>query len=161
MQNIVEIKDGVTRHPLYRMKRPVNLAIAAGEQVAIVGRNGSGKSRLVDIITGRYPLLMNEVHYDFSPSPMKLVSDNIKYITFRDSYGDNDSTYYYQQRWNQHDIDEHTPTVGDILDEAFAAAEPCAVPGGFHLQLAFKDGYELRCPPRMRLARPVAAGLYL
>ena len=69
------------------------------------------------------PLLMNEVHYDFSPSPMKLVSDNIKYITFRDSYGDNDSTYYYQQRWNQHDIDEHTPTVGDILDEAFAAAE--------------------------------------
>ena len=123
MQHIIEIKDGVTRHPLYRMKRPVNLAIDAGEQTALVGANGSGKSRLVDIITGRYPLLMNEVRYDFTPSPMKLVSENIKYITFRDSYGDSDGTYYYQQRWNQHDIDEKTPTVGQLLDEAFAAAE--------------------------------------
>ena len=88
MQHIIEITDGVPRHPLYRMNHPVNLAIASGEQVAIVGANGSGKSRLVDIITGRYPLLLNEVRYDFSPSPLKLVSENIKYITFRDSYGD-------------------------------------------------------------------------
>ena len=101
MQHIIEITDGVPRHPLYRMNHPVNLAIASGEQVAIVGANGSGKSRLVDIITGRYPLLLNEVRYDFSPSPLKLVSENIKYITFRDSYGDSDGSYYYQQRWNQ------------------------------------------------------------
>lgn len=123
MQNIVEIANGVTRHPLYRMKQPVNLTIAAGEQVAITGENAGGKSRLVDIITGKYPLLMNEVHYDFSPSPLKLASENIKYITFRDSYGDSDTTYYYQQRWNQHDIEENTPTVGKLLEEAFTAAE--------------------------------------
>ena len=123
MQHIIEITDGVPRHPLYRMNHPVNLAIASGEQVAIVGANGSGKSRLVDIITGRYPLLLNEVRYDFSPSPLKLVSENIKYITFRDSYGDSDGSYYYQQRWNQHDIDEKTPTAGQMLEEAFTAAE--------------------------------------
>lgn len=123
MQKTIEITNGVTRHPLYRMKVPVNLTINAGEQIAVVGSNGSGKSRLVDIITGKYPLLMNEVKYDFSPSPLKLVSDNIKYITFRDSYGDNDSTYYYQQRWNQHDIDENTPTAGRLLEEAFNNAE--------------------------------------
>ena len=123
MQNIIEINNGVPRHPLYRMKQPVNLTVASGEQIAIVGANGSGKSRLVDIITGRYPLLMNEVHYDFSPSPMKLASDNIKYITFRDSYGDSDGSYYYQQRWNQHDIDEKTPTAGELLEEAFQTAE--------------------------------------
>ena len=122
MQHIIEITDGVPRHPLYRMNHPVNLAIASGEQVAIVGANGSGKSRLVDIITGRYPLLLNEVRY-FSPSPLKLVSENIKYITFRDSYGDSDGSYYYQQRWNQHDIDEKTPTAGQMLEEAFTAAE--------------------------------------
>lgn len=123
MQHIIEITNGVPRHPLYRMNHPVNLTIASGEQVAIVGANGSGKSRLVDIITGRYPLLLNEVRYDFSPSPLKLVSENIKYITFRDSYGDSDGSYYYQQRWNQHDIDEKTPTAGQMLEEAFTAAE--------------------------------------
>lgn len=119
MQKTIEIINGITRHPDYRMKQPVNLEILADEQIAIVGPNAGGKSRLVDIITGRYPLLMNEVRYDFTPSPLKMVSDNIKYISFRDSYGDNDSSYYYQQRWNQHDIDENTPTAGQILEETF------------------------------------------
>ncbi len=121
-RNTIEICNGVTRHPSFRMAAPVNLCIGAKEQIAIVGRNASGKSRLVDIITGRYPLLTNEVKYDFTPSPFRLVSDNIKYITFRDSYGDTDGTYYYQQRWNQHDIDEQTPTAGQLLDKAFRTA---------------------------------------
>ena len=97
------------------MAEPVNLSIGKGEQVAIVGPNGGGKSRLVDIIIGRYPLLGNEVKYDFSPAESRLVSDNLRYITFRDSYGDGDATYYYQQRWNQHDINDDAPTVGSVL----------------------------------------------
>ncbi len=117
MKKIIEIQNGVTRHPDYRMAQPVNLCINEGEQIAIVGENAAGKSRLVDIITSRYPLLLNEVKYDFSPSEKKMVSENIKYITFRDSYGDNDSSYYYQQRWNQHDIDENTPTAGQLLQQ--------------------------------------------
>lgn len=123
MQEIIRIDNGVTRHPAKRMAEPVNLAICQGQQVAIVGDNASGKSRLVDILTERYPLLMNAVKYDFSPSPLKMVSENVKYITFRDSYGDSDGSYYYQQRWNQHDIDESTPTAGALLEQAFQAAE--------------------------------------
>lgn len=114
MQNIIAIENGVTRNPVYRMQEPLNLRIGKGEHVAIVGPNGAGKSLLVDTITGRYPLLMNEVMYDFSPSESKMACDNIKYITFRDSYGDSDATYYYQQRWNTHDIDD-TPVVRDLL----------------------------------------------
>lgn len=116
MQNIIAIENGVTRHPLYRMKEPINMTLAAGEHIAIVGRNGGGKSILVDTVTGRWPLLMNEVKYDFSPSPSKMAYENIKYIAFRDSYGDADGNYYYQQRWNAHDLDE-TPLVQDLLPQ--------------------------------------------
>lgn len=122
MQKTIEIVNGVARHPLYRMKNPINLEFLAGEQIAIIGPNGGGKSMLVDILTGKHALLMTEVKYDFSPSKAKMVSDNIKYLTFRDSYGTSEGVYYYQQRWNQNDIDE-TPLVGDLFDEAFRIAE--------------------------------------
>lgn len=109
---ILSVAGGVPRHPDFRMEEPVNLQIWPGEQVAIVGPNASGKTRLVDILTGRYPLLNgNEVHYHFAGSTHHYVSDDIKVLNFRDSYGDSDATYYLQQRWNQHDIDETTPTI--------------------------------------------------
>lgn len=116
MKPILHIKNGVTRHPLYRMAQPVNISINKGEQIAIVGPNGAGKSLLIDILIGRWPLLMNEVEYDFSPSESSLVCENIRYITFRDSYGDSDTNLYYQQRWNSQDM-EITPIVKDLLPQ--------------------------------------------
>ena len=115
-QRVISVSNGVTRHPLYRMGKPVDFCLNAGEQLAVVGPNGGGKSILIDIIIGKYPLLMNEVEYDFSPSSSNLVSDNLRYITFRDSYGDADGSYYYQQRWNSHDM-ENIPVVGDLLPQ--------------------------------------------
>lgn len=122
MQKIIEIHDGVTRMPEWRMKQPVSFELLNDEHIAIVGPNGGGKSMLVDILIGRHPLLMQDVKYDFSPSTRERASDNIKYITFRDSYGVADGAYYLQQRWNQHDIDEKTPHVGDLLEEAYLLA---------------------------------------
>lgn len=111
---VIHIENGVPRHPEHRMAKPVTLDIYEGEQVAIVGPNGSGKTRLVEILTGRWPLLYgNEVKYDFGEYNDRLVSENIRMMTFRDSYGDSDTTYYLQQRWNQHDIADDTPMVND------------------------------------------------
>jgi len=119
MQKIIKIENGVTRMQEWRMAEPVDFELNAGEHIAVTGPNGGGKSMFIDIITGKHPLLMHAPEYDFTPSKKVLVSDNIKNITFKDSYGDSDGTYYLQQRWNQHDIDEDTPTVGELLEEAY------------------------------------------
>lgn len=118
MQQIISIKNGQPRMPEWRMAKPVDFELVDGEHVAIIGPNGGGKSMLVDIITGSHPLLGDGPEYDFYPSCKEFVSDNIKYITFKDSYGDNNSTYFLQQRWNQQEIDENIPTVGTLLEEA-------------------------------------------
>jgi len=123
MQKIIEITGGEVRHPLYKMAAPIDFELLAGEQLAIVGDNGSGKTRLVDVLTGKCALMpLNGVKYDFAPSKAKMVSDNIKYLTFRDSYGTTEGVYYYQQRWNQNDIDE-SPLVKDLLADSFRIAE--------------------------------------
>ena len=122
MQKVIAIVKGVVRHPDYRFKEPIDLEFLDGEQIAIVGPNGGGKSMLVDALTGKHALLITEPQYDFSPSVKKHAYENIKYMTFRDSYGEADSTYYYQQRWNQHDIDE-SPMVADVLEDARRKAD--------------------------------------
>ena len=72
---------------------------------AIAGRNGSGKTLYIDQLR------------------KQLASDKVRYIAFTDSYGVNvDGQYYLQLRWNQHDIDHETPTVGDHLQRAYLLA---------------------------------------
>ena len=74
---------------------------------AIAGLNGSGKTLYVERLR------------------RQLASDSVRYIAFTDSYGANvDGQYYLQLRWNQHDIDHETPTVGELLQRAFLLAGP-------------------------------------
>lgn len=112
MQHIIEMKDAVARLPEWRLKAPADFTLDQGEHIAIVGPNGSGKSLLVDMLTGSHPLAEGSISYDFAPYLSTRVSEMIKYIRFRDTYGsDTDRTYYLQQRWNQGDLDDSIPMV--------------------------------------------------
>ena len=118
MMKTIELINARARKPEWSMAEPVNFSLDAGEHIAIVGRNGAGKSMFVDMITGRHPAFPDMVKYGFDEP-----YNNLKHITFRDTYGgDNDRTYFLQQRWNQMEIDEETPTVGQKLEEAYQLA---------------------------------------
>ncbi len=68
----------------------------------IFGPNGSGKTQYVERMR------------------RQLASDSVRYLAFSDAYGPaTDKAYYLQLRWNQHDIDQETPCVGDLLENAY------------------------------------------
>jgi len=116
--NTIELRNARARKPEWSMAEPVDFTLEEGEHIAIIGRNGSGKSMFVDMLTGRHPVYPGMVTYSFDEP-----YNNLKHITFRDTYGgDNDRTYFLQQRWNQMEIDEETPTVGSKLEEAYQLA---------------------------------------
>ncbi len=103
----------------WRMRKPVDFELSDNEHLAVIGGNASGKTMLVNMITGAHPLKLNPPFYDFSPSEKRYVAENIKYISFEDAYGASGSHYYVQQRWNMHDIDEETPTAGKVIDDEY------------------------------------------
>lgn len=118
-RTLINIRQGVTRHPDYRMAEPVNFTLAEGETLAICGPNGGGKSLFVDILTGAHPLLGDAITYDFGGINGNRASDNVRQVNFRDVYGGSEPAYY-QQRWNQAD-EQVFPTVRQLLEQAWHA----------------------------------------
>lgn len=111
----IKIGHGQAVNPVYRFNNPIDLTVQKGQQVAIVGPNASGKSLLTNTMLGQYPLLdNNRVRYGSGIS-----AADIRLITFRDSYGSADSTYFYQQRWNMTEMGE-SPAVGDAFQNISA-----------------------------------------
>ena len=118
-QCIVRIENGVCPTPEYAMRKPFSLELMAGEQIAIVGPNGGGKTMLVDLLRGRHNLQIPQPYYDFSPSNKTFAADNIRYIAFRDSYGSADQTCFLLQRWESQEEDPEAPTIRQLLDRAY------------------------------------------
>lgn len=123
MQDIIALTDGVARLPEWQLAAPSTFRLSADEHIAIIGHNGSGKTLLTDMLTGRHPLHSGVLRYDFSPCAENTVSACLRYIKYKDAYGRaNDRSYYLQQRWNQTEIDESTPTVKDRIEQAYTSS---------------------------------------
>lgn len=120
-RRIIHIADGVAKNPVWRMAEPVCFSMFENEHIAITGPNGGGKTMLAEMIMGKHPLLRQSPVFDFPSEKSQLISDNIKYIAFRDTYGgDNDRNYFLQQRWNSTEIDPQTPTVKSLIERDYA-----------------------------------------
>ena len=73
-----------------------------GRITVVFGPNGSGKSQYAEKLR------------------RQMASDRVRYLAFSDAYGPaTDKAYYLQLRWNQHDIDQETPLVADLLNKAY------------------------------------------
>jgi molybdate transport system ATP-binding protein len=99
--------------PEFRFKTPIVWDINQGEQWAIVGANGSGKSLLANMIQGRIALrdLDGEIKYNFTEP----LFEAVRTIAFKDIYSMVDgTTAYYQQRWHSQDA-EGVVTVKEVL----------------------------------------------
>lgn len=121
---IISLTSAVVSDKNRRFARPIDFCLEEGEHIALIGLNGSGKSTLIETFSSRMHLLEGSCEFNFGEGASKYCSDNVRHITFRDTYGSADADYYYQQRWQATERDQ-APTVAELLagiqsDQAFA-----------------------------------------
>ncbi|MDR1884027.1 MAG: ATP-binding cassette domain-containing protein [Prevotella sp.] len=117
-ETIIKISAAIPRMERLRFEEAINWQIKNGERWAIVGANGSGKTLLADILSGKYALKSGEIFCKNSKGEDLPVSSVVKSVAFRDIYSIVDSrNSYYQQRWNRGDKQE-IPLVKELLPKA-------------------------------------------
>lgn len=110
---VVDIRSIVTRLPELRFSAPVSWRIEEGQQWAVIGPIGAGKTLIADIMQRKFAFKEGEVVFSGDGK----VSDFIKSIAFKDIYSLADCrNSYYQQRWHSTETDE-MPTVEELLKE--------------------------------------------
>lgn len=110
---IVSLKNVVTRLPELRFAEPFSWSVKEGEQWAVVGPNGSGKTLIADMMQRKFALKEGEITFGYDDK----VSNLVKSIAFKDIYSLADCrNTYYQQRWHSTQTDE-MPTIEEILQE--------------------------------------------
>lgn len=99
---------------------PINWQINSGEIWGIVGRNGSGKTLLTELICGKIAIQSGNINYHFpenatAQQSITYAAQRIKIIAFSAAYSLMDyRKLFYQQRFN-HSLNDDTPTVRDLL----------------------------------------------
>ncbi|HEY9000231.1 MAG TPA: ATP-binding cassette domain-containing protein [Mucilaginibacter sp.] len=103
----------------------LNFTVNNGENWALIGESGSGKSALLQIIAGKLHISAGSIHYYFHQEYLKEHHSDDAHLTFHKLIGfveprhhfrnlSNTSDFYYQQRYNSSDS-EDALTVEEYL----------------------------------------------
>ncbi|MDR1102324.1 MAG: ATP-binding cassette domain-containing protein [Tannerella sp.] len=126
----VSIEQAVPQLPDMRFREPVEWHLREGEQWAVVGPNGSGKTLLAGLLQGRYLLKQGAVRFHFGGA----AAERVKGIAFKDIHSIADSrNAYYQQRWHATETDGW-PTVAELLAGSFPAETGEEICTRFHIR---------------------------
>ncbi len=123
---LLSIHNVTARYINNILLKNINLNIRKGENWALIGESGSGKSALLQTIAGRFNITGGEVKYDFFDEFLKehLVTDNsvthqklIAFVEAKHHFRNlsNTTDFYYQQRYNSSDS-EDALTVNEYLN---------------------------------------------
>lgn len=114
--NLIELRNGLPRHPDFQPAAPVSFSLEDGEAVCIYGHNGAGKSLLVKMITGALPLRSGHIVYSPALTDDGGLPEQLRTISFHDAFGAL-TPEYHQQRWN-HGDEKTYPTVRELLHDS-------------------------------------------
>lgn len=121
MNKFIELLQVVPRIPDVVFTSPVSFCMNQGEVWTFYGPNGSGKTLLSEVITGRYGLSSGQIMYPFMDEERQKTTQFIyprqfiKIIHFQSTYSFSDfRDAYYQQRFNVYEVDWY-PSVSDLM----------------------------------------------
>lgn len=124
MDAFIKLINVVPRIPDVTFSAPFSFDMNKGEVWTFYGPNGSGKTLLSEIISGRYGLASGSIEYPFMEEERAKTTvfiyprQFIKTIHFQSTYSFSDfRDAYYQQRFNVYEVDWY-PTVQEILQPA-------------------------------------------
>lgn len=114
-KSIIKIDGAIPRFEHLQFKNPIHWEVKTKQHWAVIGPNGSGKTLLTDILTGKYALKAGEIICKDINGENLPVSTVVKSVAFRDIYSIIDTqNSYYQQRWNKGD-EQEVPIVKDLV----------------------------------------------
>lgn len=121
MNAFIQLTDVVPRIPDVVFSTPITFTINKSDVWTFYGPNGSGKTLLSEVISGRYGLASGCITYPFMDEERAKTTafiyprQFIKTIHFQSTYSFSDfRDAYYQQRFNVYEVDWY-PTVQELL----------------------------------------------
>ncbi|ALJ00063.1 ATP-binding cassette domain-containing protein [Rufibacter tibetensis] len=122
----LSLQNVTIRHQNHVLFHDLNFEVQPGEQWALIGESGSGKSSLLKAIAGEMSVVGGQVRYGFYEEYLEQQPVPDIFFSFRNllamvgqkhtfkNLSTNTSTFYYQQRYHATDA-EDAPTVEKYL----------------------------------------------